>query len=137
MKMKRSQKMNKNEKKKVMKKTNQMGQGLPIDEVIKKIPSEVKLNAKALLLLIKDKRLFTWTNEGEIIVNSKCLKETNIKNLIFHAVTNAKDKPKGYKYFYRILKKEKIPNFLLRNNLCKYTKRGKSVMWHPPGELNK
>ena len=120
-----------------MKKVYQAGLGLQIHNIVKKLPTDVQIDAKALLLFIRDKKLMKWNDNGEVIFKSKRFKNSNIKNLILHAVTNVKEKPKGYKYFYSILRKEKIPNYLLQNNLRKYTKRSESVMWRPPGELNK
>ena len=79
----------------------------------------------------------TWNDNGEIKFKSKCFKKTNIRDLILHAVTKMKEKPSGYKCFYKVLKKEKIPTFLLKNNLRKYTSDVESGMWRPPGEINK
>ena len=76
-----------------------------------------------------------WNDNGEIIFKSECLKKTNIKHLISHAATKMKEKPLGYKCFYKVLRKEKIPTFLIKNNLCKYTSKIKFEMWCPPGEI--
>ena len=117
------------------KKIFQQGEGLNIDDIIKDLPIAVQLNARSLLLFIKDKKLMRWNDTGEIIFKSECLKKTNIKHLILHAVTKMKEKPLGYKCFYKVLRKEKIPTFLIKNNLHKYTSKIKSEMWRPPGEI--
>ena len=88
-------------KKKVKKKIFQQGKGLKIDDIIKDLPNAVWLNARSLLLFIKDKKLMRWNDNGEIIFKSECLNKTNIKHLILHAVTKMKEKPLGYKFFIR------------------------------------
>ena len=129
-------KVNKMKKKKVKKKKIfQQGEGLNIDDIIKDLPNAVQLNARSLLLFIKDKKLMRWNDNGEIIFKTECLKKTNIKHLILHAVTKMKKNPIGYKCFYKVLRNEKIPTFLIKNNLRQYTSKIKSEMWRHPGEI--
>ena len=102
------EKKNTGKTKKNKRKIFQVGEGLKIDTIVEDLPNDVHIIAKSLLLFIKDKKIMTWNNKGEIIFKSKCLKKTNIRDLILHAVTKMKEKPSGYKCFYKILKRKKF-----------------------------
>ena len=72
----------------------------------------------------------------------KTLHDTNIVELITHAVQNvSSSSPAEMKYFYQMLKKKNIPENYI------YNKIGRKIMnksfpdetlsWKPPGHLNK
>ena len=113
-----------------------VGSGINIKKV-KKISDDLKLYAKSLILLIKDKKLFNWKNNGELVLNNNTLKGSNIISLLIHALTCNKKKPIGYKYFYSMLKKVTIPHFLIQKNLKKYTHDTDNKEWRPPRTLIK
>ena len=96
-----------------------------------------KKYAASLLMFIKDKNIFKWNNKGELIDNNVPIRKSNINKLISHAVSKKAEKPIGHVFFYDMLKHFKIPNFLLLNNLRKYTRYKESSPWRPPGELYK
>ena len=50
--------------------------------------------------------MFSLNKEWEIIQHGKTLYESNIVELICHAIDNVSSKPIGIKYFYQTLKKE-------------------------------
>ena len=106
-------------------------------KVMKKIPSDLKIKAKGLLLFFKDNKIIDWNSNGEIYVNSKIINKSNIIKLITHALTNNKEKPIGYKKIYGEIKNFKIPSYLNANNLKKYTKKTETNEWRPPGLLYK
>ena len=106
-------------------------------KVIKKIPSDLKIKAKSLLLFFKDIKIIDWNSNGEIYVNSKIINKSNIIKFIKHALTNNKEKPIGYKKIYDAIKNFKIPSFLNENNFKKYTKKTETNEWRPPGLLYK
>ena len=86
-------------------------------------------------------KIFSLTPDGEIIKDGKTLHDTNIVELITHAVQNVSSSPTGMKYFYQMLKKRNIPEKYI------YNKNGRKIMnksfldetlsWRPPGHLNK
>ena len=88
-------------------------------------------------MFIRDKNIVKWNKKGEILKKNVPIKKSNIKKLILHAVSKKAEKPIGYIFFYHILKQFKIPNYLLVNNLKKYTTYEESSPWRPPGELFK
>ena len=114
-----------------------VGSGINVEKVLKKIPDVLKLHAKSLILLIKDKKLFNWNSNGELVFNDKTIKCSNIISLLTHALTHHKKKPIGYKYFYSMLKKVTIAHFLIQKNLKKYTRDTENKEWRPPGTLIK
>ena len=114
---------------------NLTGSGTNVKEIVQKVPKNLKLNAKSLLLLIKDKDLFKWNSKGEIVVKDNTIKGSNIIKLLIHALTRNKNKPIGYKTFYSHLKKVRIPRFILCKNLKKYTQNVVTQEWRPPGIL--
>ena len=95
---------------------------------------------KLFKYLIKNK-IFKFNKDGELIQNGKTVHESNILELITHAVQNDSSTPKGMKYFYQTLKRKNIPEVYIVN------KNGKKIMntsfldeaslWRPPGHLNK
>ena len=114
---------------------NLTGSGINVKEIVQKIPNNLQLNARSLLLLIKDKELFKWNNKGELLVKGNIIKGSNIIKLLIHALTRNKKKPIGYKTFYSHLKKVRIPRFILCKNLKKYTRNVLTQEWRPPGIL--
>ena len=106
-------------------------------KVMKKIPSDLKIKAKSLLLFFKDIKIIDWNSNGEIYVNSKIINKSNIIKFIKHALTNNKEKPIGYKKIYGAIKNFKIPSFLNENNFKKYTQKTETNEWRPLGLLYK
>ena len=86
-------------------------------------------------------KFFTLNSHGEIIQNRKNIQDSNILELIAHAVQNDSSTPIGMKYFYKMLKKKNIPEKYISN------KMGRKIMnkslyhetlkWRLPGRLNK
>ena len=85
--------------------------------------------------------IFSLNSDGEIIRNGETLHDSNLIELISHAVQNDSFRPIGMKYFYKMLKKKNIPERYVSN------KYGRKIMnkslsdetskWRPPGRLNK
>ena len=103
-------------------------------------PEKRKKATKLFEYLIRYK-FFTLNSHGEIIQNGKNIHDSNILELIAHAVQNDSSTPIGMKYFYKTLKKKNIPEKYISN------KMGRKIMnkslyhetlkWRPPGRLNK
>ena len=93
--------------------------------------------ANSLLMFIRDKNVVKWNYKGEILDQNVPLKKSNMKKLILHAISKKAEEPVGHKFFYNLLKNFKIPNYLLINNLKKYTSNEELSPWRPPGELYK
>ena len=108
-----------------------------IEEAKQKKIIFVQKYANSLLMFIRDKNVVKWNYKGEILDQNVPLKKSNIKKLILHAISKKAEKPVGYKFFYNLLKNFKIPNYLLINNLKKYTSNEELSPWRPPGELYK
>ena len=101
---------------------------------IKKLKIKEKYG-NSLLMFIRDKNIFKLNRKGELLKQNVPIKKSNLKKLILHAVSRKIEKPIGYIFFYDTLKEFKIPNYLLINNLKKYTRDAESSPWRPPGEL--
>ena len=103
-------------------------------------PEKRKKATKLFEYLIRYK-FFTLNSHGEIIQNGKNIHDSNILELIAHAVQNDSSTPIGIKYFYKTLKKKNIPEKYISN------KMGRKIMnkslyyetlkWRLPGRLNK
>ena len=114
---------------------NLTGSGNNAEKILQKMPENLKMKARSLLLLIKDEDLFKWNNKGELLVKGNIIKGSNIIKLLIHALSRNKKKPIGYKTFYSHLKKIRIPRFILCKNLKKYTQNVATQEWRPPGIL--
>ena len=101
---------------------------------------EKRLKALKLFKYLIKNKIFSLNNDGEIIHNGKTIPDSNIVELITHAVKNDSSKPVGMKFFYTTLKKKNIPEKYISN------KKGREIMnkslfhetssWRPPGRLN-
>lgn len=86
--------------------------------------SDVKLNIlkkrrkkkKDLILYkyLKKKSQLEWNKKGEILFNQNPIKGSNIVELVNDALKTNSQKPKGYKFFYKQMKKINIPKRLLK-----------------------
>lgn len=104
---------------------------------MKQLSNIYRKNAYSLFSFIKTKNLLKWNSAGELLMqNNKPIKNSNIKKLIMHAISQKSTKPIGYKFFYETLKQNKIPNFLKIKNLKKYTDETAESLWRPPGKLD-
>ena len=105
------------------------------------LPLEKRQKATKLFKYLNTHKIFRLTRDGEIVVKGTKIKESNIIELITHAVDNTSSEPFGMKYFYRTLKKNNVPQRYILNKI------GKQIMnkslphetstWRPPGWLNK
>ena len=64
-------------------------------------------------------KIFSLNKDGEIIKHGKILYESNIVELINHAVDNVSSKPIGMKYFYQTLKRNNVPERYISNKIGK------------------
>ena len=105
------------------------------------LPVEKRKKASKLFQYLTTHKIFRLTPDGEFIIKGKKVNDSNIVELITHAVDNISSEPIGMKYFYRKLKKNNVPNRYISNKI------GKQIMnkslsketstWRPPGWLNK
>ena len=74
-------------------------------------------------------------------MKGKKLKESNIIELITHAVDNTSSEPVGMKYFYKTLKKNNVPERYISNKIgtqiMNKSLRDETSTWRPPGRLKK
>ena len=80
-------------------------------------------------------------NNGEIIKKGKTLHNSNIVELITHAVNGISSSPIGIDYFYKTLKKKNIPEIYISNKIERKimdkSLHNETSRWRPPGRLNK
>ena len=103
-------------------------------------PEKRKKASKLFQYLMKTK-IFSLNKDGEIIQNGKTLYESNIVELISHAVENGSSNPIGMKYFYQMLRKNNVPERYISNKIERKI-MNKSFLhqtsgWRPPGHLNR
>ena len=95
---------------------------------------------KLFQYLIKYK-IFSLNKDGEIIQHGKTLYESNIVELICHAIDNVSSKPIGMIYFYQTLKKNNVPERYISNKIGKKIMNKSFLLqtsgWRPPGHLNR
>ena len=108
-----------------------------INEILKTVSPKYKNDAYSLLSFIHDKNIMKWNSRNELLQQNVPITNSNIQKLIIHAVSKKSKKPKGYLFFYNKLKEFKVPHYLLKNNLKKYTSHKETFQWRPPGELYK
>ena len=112
------------------------------------LPPKKKSKATKLFKYISKYNIFHVNENGEIIKKGKTLRNSNIEELITHAVngissssSSSSSSPVGVEYFYKTLKKKNIPDRYISNKI------GRKIMdksfhnetsrWRPPGRLNK
>ena len=121
-------------------------QGLGKTPTLKQSPmfhflaQEKRKKASDLFKFLNKFKIFSLNRDGEIIQNGKTIYDSNILQLITHAVQNDSSSPKGMKYFYRTLKKKNVPEKFIVNKI------GRKIMnvsftddtlsWRPPGRLH-
>ena len=104
------------------------------------LAQEKRKKATELFQFVMRYNIFTFNRNGEIVKNGKTIHDSNILELISHAVQNDSSSPKGMKYFYKTLKNKNIPKKLILNKI------GRKIMnislidetssWRPPGCLH-
>ena len=81
-----------------------------------------------------------WNSKGEIYYKSKKVLNSNIGELIKHAINNSKSQPIGMTKFYKILAILGVPQYLILNRKGKAIiedhLKEKKYTWRPPGNLN-
>ena len=103
----------------------------------------LKKRSKGLLLLhyLEKSENIKWNKTGELLYKGKMIPNSNVIELITHAIQNDKSNPIGMKTFYKILAKANIPIKLIMNkegrHIMKKTLDEKNNIWRPPGQLNK
>ena len=105
------------------------------------LTQEKRKKALKLFQYLTKHKIFAVNCDGEIIQNGKTLHESDIVELITHAVENVSYTPIGMKYFYRTLKKNNIPQRYISNKMGRKI-MNKSLLketstWRPPGHLNR
>ena len=105
------------------------------------LAQEPRKKASKLFQFLMKYNIFSLNHNGEIVQNGKTIHDSNILELITHAVQNDSSSPKGMKYFYRTLKKKNFPEKFIVNKI------GRKIMnvsliddtlpWRPPGHLHK
>ena len=105
------------------------------------LTQEKRNKATKLFQFLTKHKIFSLNHNGEIVQNGKTMHESNILQLITHAVQNISSSPIGIKYFYKTLKKRNVPEKYISN------KMGRKIMnkslpdetskWRPPGRLHK
>ena len=113
------------------------------------LPPKKKSKAIKLFKYITKYNIFHVNENGEIIKKGKTLRNSNIEELITHAVNGISSFPVGVEYFYKTLKKKNIPDRYISNKNGRkiMDKNGRKIMdksfqnetsrWRPPGRLNK
>ena len=99
----------------------------------------IKSNKEEILLNYLKKNNVKWNSRNELKYNNQVIKNSNIFQLVNHAVNKYNnDNILGMKSFYKLLATLKIPDFIVLN------KKGKLIMknvierkndkkWKPPG----
>lgn len=104
-------------------------------------PKKKKIKASKLFEYLTVNNIFRLNEDGEIIHNGKIIDNSNIVELITHAVQNDKTHPIGMDFFYKTLMKNNIPMKFISNKIgqkiMKKTFFNKNSSWRPPGRLNK
>ena len=124
-----------------MKKVNQKNTNRSLKSFIKKIRKDKKEYVNLLILFINNnKENIKWNSKGEFYYKSKKVLNSNIGELIKHAINNSKSQPIGMTKFYKMLAVLGVPQYLILN------KKGKAIIdahikekkytWRPPGNLN-
>ena len=102
---------------------------------------EKRNQATRLFLYLLKHKIFSLNSDGEIIRNGETLHDSNLIQLISHAVQNDSFKPIGMKYFYTMLKKKNIPEKYVSNKygikIMNKSLSPETSRWRPPGHLNK
>ena len=105
------------------------------------LPVEKRKKASKLFQYLTTHKIFRLTRDGEIIMKGKKLNDSNIVELITHAVDNILSQPVGMRYFYRTLKKNNVPDRYILNKIGKQIMNkslpNETSIWKPPGQLNK
>ena len=77
----------------------------------------------------------------ELVYDNQVIKMSNLLTLMKNAIGTSKDKPIGYKYFYKTLSMTNIPENMIKNQfglkLLKFFKDKISNKCRPPGALRK
>ena len=124
-----------------LKMKNQLGKGKKQTQMFHFLTQEKKKKAHKLFHYVMKHKIFQLNQDGEIMQKEKTLHESNIVELITHAVENISSTPVGMKYFYRTLKRNKVPEKYISNKIGRKTMNksllDKTSAWRSPGHLNK
>ena len=82
----------------------------------------LKKKSKGSLLLhyLENSEDMKWNKDGELIYKGKVIPNSNIMELITHAVQNDKSQPIGIKTFYKYLSKINISSKLISSKQGRY-----------------
>lgn len=124
---------------------NQKGSGkmksLKTSQMFHFLSPKKRIKANNLAYYLEKDDSVKWNDDGELIYNGKFIPDSNIIQLINHALNNNKSKPEGMSTFYKILSKNNVPMKLISNNIGKQIMKKSLVKnkssWRPPGRLNK
>ena len=115
-------------------------QSLKVTPMFHFLTMEKRKKASKLFLYLTKYKVFPLTRDGELIENGKTLHESNIVELITHAVDNVSSKPVGMKYFYKTLKNKNVPERYISNKIRRKimnkSLRHETSLCRPPGRLN-
>ena len=104
------------------------------------LAQEKRKKACDLFEFLNKFKIFSLNRDGEIIQNGKTIYDSNILQLITHAVQNDSSFPKGMKYFYRTLKKKNVPEKFIVNKfgrkIMNVSFTDDTLSWRPPGRLH-
>ena len=104
------------------------------------LTQEKRKKASDLFKFLNKFKIFSLNRDGEIIQNGKTIYDSNILQLITHAVQNDSSSPKGMKYFYRTLKKKNVPEKFIVNKIGRKIMNASftddTLSWRPPGRLH-
>ena len=116
-------------------------QGLGKTQMFHFLTPVKRMKAVKLFKYIMKNKMFSLNNDGELIHNGNTLHDSNIVELITHAVQNVLSTPTGMKFFNKTLKKKNIPVKYISNKIGKKILNksllGDTLTWRPPGHLNK
>ena len=97
--------------------------------------------ASNLFHYLDRKKIIKWNNNGEIVYKGHVIKNSNIIQLIKHAIQNESSKPAGMNFFYKRLVMSNIPHKLISNklglNIMNKSLQQDKYVWRPPGYVNK
>ena len=115
-------------------------QSLKVTLMFHFLTMEKRKKASKLFLYLTKYKIFPLTRDGELIENGKSLHESNIVELITHAVDNVSSKLVKIKYFYKTLKNKNVPERYISNKIGRKiinkSLGHETSIWRPPGCLN-
>ena len=96
------------------------------------VPTKKRKLAHSILKALLRDKTFSWNEHGEIMVNHKTYKKSNILDLVKHVLSQSgKKKVRGMTAFYNVLMEKDLPHSLLD----RIRRRSNRANWRPPGTL--